>query len=95
MKKVVLSLAVVTFPALAVADHHNGDKGMHTDKEAVNEMFKKSDSDNNGKVSKDEFVKHATEKFESYDENSDGSLSEQEHQMMAAHKHKKLMKDKD
>lgn len=95
MKKVVLSLAVITFPSFAVADHHDEGKGMHTDKEAVSEMFKKSDSDNNGKVSKEEFLKQATEKFQSYDENGDGSLSEEEHESMAAHKHKKLMKKSD
>jgi Ca2+-binding EF-hand superfamily protein len=95
MKEVLLSLALLALPSLVIAEHHNREEGMYHDKEAVNEMFKKSDSNNDGKVSKDEFLKQAGEKFESYDEDNDGALSEKEHEAMAAHKHKKLMKNKE
>lgn len=44
--------------------------------------MKMMDTDNDGVVSKEEFVKHAESRFEKHDKNQDGKLSEDEMKMM-------------
>jgi Ca2+-binding EF-hand superfamily protein len=77
MKKVLLlGAAVLTLNAIPAfaeegAKKHNG--GMKMEK-----MFAEQDTDSNGTVSKDEFVAHATKRFESMDANKDGGVTQAE-----------------
>ena len=73
MKKLALlaftALAVSTAPALA--DHHEGgDHKGHGEK-----MFMKMDVNNDGVVSREEFVNHAGMRFDKMDADNNGDIS--------------------
>ncbi len=66
---------------------HNGDSGKDHGK--CGNMMSKIDSDEDGKISKKEFLKYHEEKFKKKDLNNDGFIDEDEMQkMMEKHKHK-------
>ena len=86
MKKLLaLGACALAFTATpALAGHHEGCK--------KGGMFEKHDTDGDGFVSKDEFLKHSEDKFSRIDENGDGKISKEEG--MAAHeKMRKKMKE--
>ena len=78
MKKLMmLSAAVLAFSSVpALADHHGegGKKG---------EMFSKHDTNGDGVISEDEFLKHAAERFSNIDADGDGRVSKEESQSRA------------
>ena len=81
---------------------HDGDGGKHHMPHGKCNMMSKADSDKDGKISKEEFLKHHEAKFEKKDLNNDGFIDEDEmHKMMKKHMHghghdhgKKEMDDK-
>jgi Ca2+-binding EF-hand superfamily protein len=67
-----LATAMLTSPfaaGTAIADHHGGKMGTH---------FEKADMDGDGRISKEEHIKMATERFEKLDTDSDGYISKEE-----------------
>ena len=79
MKKVLLlGAAVLTLNAIpALAE--DGPKGKHHDGgKKMEKMFADQDANGDGKVSKDEFVAHATKRFEEMDSDKDGGLTKEE-----------------
>ena len=75
---------------------HDGDGGMksgdgsehHMPHGKCCNMMSKADSDKDGKISKEEFLKHHEAKFEKKDLNNDGFIDKDEmHKMMKKHMH--------
>ena len=56
--------------------------------------FKMMDTDNDGKISNQEYTDHMQEKFKKYDANNDGYLDKDEFNAMMADKMKKMEKMK-
>ena len=80
MKKLlVTALLLVSMPAYAQED------------KAVSDMFKKCDTNKDGKISKEEYSNEKMQKFDEYDSNKDGYLSMDEHKKMLKEHHQKLM----
>ena len=75
------------FDKLQMAEHHGGNHEGKKYKHRHKNMMKKMDTDGDGKVSRDEFMKHAEDKFARKDANGDGFISEEEHNQ--CHRHKK------
>lgn len=80
MKKYIilsaLLLGAASVPLVVMADDHGGKegkKGGHFEK-----MFEKQDTDGNGEVSKDEFMKSAEARFAKMDMNGDGVITKEE-----------------
>ena len=71
------------------AEHqHDGDGGKHDMSHGKCNMMSKVDSDNDGKISKEEFLKHHEAMFDKKDSNNDGFIDEDEmHKMMKKHMH--------
>lgn len=90
LKLLVISSLVLGLSQVAYADHHEGghDKADH------GQMWKKADANNDGAVSKDEFMAmqqaRAEKKFAKLDANSDGKVDDAElkamHQKCEHHK---------
>jgi Ca2+-binding EF-hand superfamily protein len=77
MKKLMvmtLAAAMLTVPALA--DDHEGHKGSKGHKGGF--MFEKLDTDGDGSVSKEEFLRVHEERFTKMDTNGDGVISKEE-----------------
>lgn len=91
MKKIIALRAVVfatafAAPAFAATGTAHSGKMHHHMEEKIDEMFKKMDTNGDGKVSKAEFDAHKDAMFADADTNKDGMLSEEE---LRAHKKKK------
>jgi len=71
------------------AEHQHGhDGGKHHMSHGKCNMMSKADSDKDGKISKEEFLKHHEAKFDKKDLNNDGFIDEDEmHKMMEKHMH--------
>ncbi len=93
MKKYLfLTASVLVFSAVVIlpayAEHHEG-------KEAKG-IFAKHDANNDGVVTKDEFMSHAETKFKEIDKNSDGKINKEEsetHRAEWKEKHKEKRED--
>lgn len=83
MKKLFLPLLLSsTLAVSAFADHHEGKS--HGDVvEKHEDVVEGFDSNDDGKVSKDEFTQHNMKEFNRHDKNSDGVLSKEEQEEMA------------
>ncbi len=80
LSKLVIFICLGLFASLPVAAEERDGK-------RKGGYFKKMDTDDNGSISRAEFVAHHTKRFEQIDSNSDGSLSKDE--MKAHHKKRK------
>lgn len=72
---------VVSVAAFADDDHEHPEKGHH--------MFKRLDENNDGVVTRSEFVAHMEKRFDRMDANSDGKVTEEE-----AREHHEHMREK-
>lgn len=98
----VLFLTVSATTALASStaksDEHRHHSTQHTDKKSTDRhdhhqcdhSMSSVDSDKDGKISREEFIKHHEQMFDKKDTNKDGFLDESElhHMMDHMHKHK-------
>lgn len=69
----MLAGALLAAPVTAMADHHGegkGHKGGH--------MFKKMDSNEDGVITRGEFLNHATKRFKTMDADGDGTITKDE-----------------
>ncbi len=77
MKKILLlGAAVLTMNAIPALAEEGGKK--HHGGMKMEKMFAEQDTNGDGKVSKDEFVAHATKRFEEMDGNKDGGVTKEE-----------------
>lgn len=77
MKKILLlGAAVLTLNAIPALAEEGGKK--HQGGMKMEKMFADQDTNSDGKVSKDEFVAHATKRFEEMDANKDGGVTKEE-----------------
>ena len=87
MKKIFgLALIMGLVPCTSYAEHH-------MDKGNMDKMFSECDANSDGKISKDEFMKHKMDSFTTADKNNDGLLSKEESEAMMKEMHDKMMKD--
>ncbi len=84
-KKIILGAMIAAIPfafaGMAMADHHGGKK--------MDRMFEKHDTDQDGVISKEEFLAHAEKRFIDMDEDGNNEISKEE-----AKAHKEKMKEK-
>jgi len=75
MKKLLmLSAVALSFAAMPAMANDHGDKG---GKKGA-KMFEKHDTNSDGVISKDEFLAHATERFDKMDVDGNGEVSQEE-----------------
>ncbi len=78
----VATLAAVpmAFSVAAYADHHEGKKDgkPHHKGKMLEKMFDKQDTNQDGVITKEEFMKHAEERFIEMDENNDNEVTKEE-----------------
>lgn len=80
MKKLLLlGAAVLTIQAIpAFAEEGGPGKHKRDGGKMMERIFTEQDANGDGAISKDEFVTHATKRFESMDGNKDGSVTKEE-----------------
>lgn len=101
-RKMIATITILLFTAtfgatttIAADDTHaehqhgdDGDGGKHHMSHGKCNMMSKVDSDKDGKISKEEFLKHHEAMFDKKDLNNDGFIDEDEmHKMMKKHMH--------
>ena len=87
MRAIIFSLTILMMSPLALADHHGG-KGKGRPHQKRGGHFKMMDTNNDGKVSKDEFMARTTKRFTEMDANGDGFITKDEKKT-----HRKKMKE--
>jgi len=87
ISKVIAFTIVMCSAPLAFA----GDDAM---KKHCKEMMTMADTNNDGKLSKEEFIAEKTKTFSKYDKDGDGKLSADEYEMMGSDMHKMMMGEK-
>lgn len=85
LKIVVLMSTALFFSQAVMAEHAGG----HDEKNANKHHVKKADTNNDGVVSRDEFMakhqEHANKRFEKLDANKDGNIDDAEHKAARDH----------
>lgn len=95
IRKMIATITVLFFTAafgasttIAADDTHKGDSGKHHMSHGKCNMMSKVDSNKDGKISKEEFLKYQEAKFEKKDLNKDGFIDKDEmDKMMKKHMH--------
>ncbi len=72
-----LSAMAIWGASTAIADHHM-EKGAHKPKDMKSKLYDKVDTNEDGKISKEEYLADAANKFDSMDSNADGFISKEE-----------------
>lgn len=97
MKKIVLMTVMGLFvaaPAFAEPGEHHGDKGPRHEK-MMERMFEKNDTDKDGAISKEEFIKSSEERFASMDADGDGKVTKEEAKKHHEEKREKFLEMKE
>lgn len=78
MKKILMiGAAVLTLNAIPALAEEGGAR-KHDGGQKMDKMFTEQDANGDGKISKDEFVAHATKRFEEMDSNKDSNVTKEE-----------------
>jgi hypothetical protein len=86
MKKLLALAALLSLPLAAQAAEKEPKLTMNADK-----IFEKSDVNQDGVVSKDEYTSEKMKEFAQYDKNKDNQLSKIEHEQLAMEENRELM----